>query len=313
MKIIRGISRWNLKFNNPVVALGVFDGLHHGHRRLIFQMNQRVKAIGGTPLVVTFDPHPVKVLHPEKHLSLISSLEYRLMLLKEQGVKACLVVPFTKRFSRMSPERFVGYYLVKKLGAVEVIVGDDFHFGKGRRGDVELLQKIGSEKGFRVHKIIVRKSHGKKQVSSTRIRQFLAKADINNAKKLLDRPVAIMGRVIKGDGRGRRLGFPTANLDANLTGFAPRGVFCVYVHVGKNIFFGVANIGSRPSFKQNAAPNIEVHIFDFDRNIYGRKILVEFVKKVRDEKLFPSQQGLVDQLYHDKDFARKWFAQYGEL
>ena len=152
MKIIRGITHWQEKFSRPVVAIGVFDGLHHGHRRLISTMKQRVNTIKGTPVIMTFDPHPIKVLHPEKELSLIASLEYRLKLIKDEGIRACLVVPFTKRFSAMNPERFIEHYLIKKLGVAEIVVGEDFHFGHNRRGDVELLEKMGKKKGFRVHK-----------------------------------------------------------------------------------------------------------------------------------------------------------------
>jgi riboflavin kinase/FMN adenylyltransferase len=164
--------------------------------------------------------------------------------------------------------------------------------------------------GFRVHVIPVSKSHGVKRVSSTRIRKFIADADIDNAEKLLDRPVAIMGKVIKGDRRGKLLGYPTANLDSKVTGIVPRGVYCTRVHVDDHILKGIANIGLRPTFKKNASPNIEVHIFDFDKSLYGKIILLEFVKKIRDEQRFASKQDLVAQLHQDELFARKWFSKH---
>lgn len=307
MKVIRGISHWIDKFPNPVVAIGVFDGLHHGHRLLISKMKQRVKAIGGTPIIMTFDPHPVTVIHPERKIALIASLEYRLKLLEDEGVRACLVVSFTKRFSKMSPQRFIDHYLIKKLGVAEIVVGGDFYFGHNHRGNVALLEEIGVEKGFKVHKISVRKSNGRKEISSTRIRKFIADADIDHAKKLLDRPVTIMGRVIKGDRRGSGLGYPTANLDSSLVGFAPRGVYCVRIYYGKKILLGMANIGSRPSFKKDAPSNIEVHIFDFHQGFYGKKILVEFSKKIRDEIFFSTKDDLIKQIRSDEVIARKWF------
>jgi len=186
-------------------------------------------------------------------------------------------------------------------------VGEDFHFGHHREGNVGSLIKAGEHYGFRVHEIPVTKVHGHKKISSTRIREFIAHGEIGCAQRFLDRPVAIMGKVIKGDRRGRALGYPTANLDAALTGFAPRGVYCTRVHIGNKVFSGMANIGSRPSFKKDNLPNIEVHIFDFDKNLYGRMILVEFLKKIRDEKVFLSSEDLVRQLQKDEAQVRKWF------
>lgn len=307
MKVVYGISQWREKFPRPVVAIGVFDGLHHGHRLLIRKTIERARAINGTPVVMTFDPHPVRILHPDQRLPLIVSLGYRLRLLEDQGIAACLVARFTRRFANMEYMRFIEYYLRKKLRAVEVVVGEDFHFGRHRRGDADALLKAGKRYGFQVHKIPVLKIHGHKKISSTRIREFIAQGDISRAQRLLDRPVAIMGRVVKGDHRGRKLGYPTANLDAAVTGFAPRGVYCTCVHIGGRVFAGMANIGSRPSFKKNDLPNIEVHIFDFHQNIYGRLILVEFLKKIRNEKVFPSASALIKQLRKDEAQARAWF------
>lgn len=308
MKVVYGISHWHEKIARPVVAIGVFDGLHHGHRLLIRKTIERAKAIDGTPVVLTFDPHPVNILYPQRKIPMIVSLDYRLSLLKEQGIEACLIVRFNKRFAEMDYTRFIEYYLRRTLNTAEVVVGDDFRFGYHRRGDAAALVQAGQRYGFQVHLISVIKIRGMKKVSSTRIRKFLAQGDISGAQQLLDRPVAIMGRVVRGDRRGRQLGYPTANLDAAVTGFAPRGVYCVCVHIGNNMFAGMANVGSRPSFKKNDLPKIEVHLFDFDQNLYGRTIKVEFFKKIRNEKVFPSASALVRQLHRDEAQARAWFS-----
>lgn len=312
MRVVRGISNWTYHLKRPVVAIGVFDGLHHGHRLLIQKMKQRASAIGGTSVVMTFDPHPVRRLHPEKKMSLISSLDYRLKLLEDAGVDACLVAHFTRRFAQMKPLWFIRQYLVKRLKVAEVVIGEDFHFGHLRRGNAALLRNAGTQMGFNVHVIPVLKSQGEKRVSSTRVRQLIRTADIDTAEKLLDRPVAILGKVIKGDRRGRLLGYPTANLDSKVTGIVPRGVYCTRIHADGAVLYGMANIGSRPTFKKNACPNIEVHIFDFQKSLYGKKIFVEFVKKIRDEKNFPSFEGLFEQLHQDESFARKWFLKHSE-
>ncbi len=308
MKIVYGISHWKERFSRTVLAIGVFDGLHHGHRLLIRKTIARSQAIHGTPVVLTFDPHPAQVLYPDRRIPLIAPLTYRLQLLQEQGIQACLVVRFTKRFAAMEYTRFIDYYLRRMLAVSEIVVGEDFHFGRDRRGNVRLLREAGQRYHFKVHEIPISKVHGQKKVSSTRIREFIAQGDIVHAQRLLDRPVTIMGRVIPGDRRGRSLGYPTANLDAAVTGFAPRGVYCVRVQCGDRIFFGMANVGFRPSFKTNGLPNIEVHLFDFHQDIYGRQIVVEFLKKIRDEIVFHSPQQLMKQLHQDEQHARQWFA-----
>jgi len=308
MKVVHGISHWNERYLNPVVAIGVFDGLHHGHRRLIRKMQQRCQRIQGASIVVTFDPHPARRLHPKRNLPLIVSLDFRLKLLEEAGVQACLVVNFTNRFAQMRPEWFIDHYLINKLHVAEVVVGEDFRFGHQRRGNVALLKSAGLAKGFRVHEIPIRRTDGHKVISSTRIRRYLEDADIIHAQKMLERPVTIMGRVVQGDRRGGALGYPTANLDPLRTGMAPRGVYCVRVRFGLRCLYGMANVGVRPSFKKDTLPNIEVHIFDFHANLYSKEIVVEFLFKIRDEQVFPSSHELIAQLQSDEKFARAWFA-----
>lgn len=308
MRVIRGISRFCRPYPRSVLAIGVFDGLHHGHRALIAQAVARAKKIKGTSVVMTFDPHPMNVLHPQKKLPLIASLEYRLNLLQDMGVDVCLVVRFTRHFAQIEPLRFVEQYMVRRIHAVEVVVGKDFRFGCHRRGDTGLLRRAGERYGFVVHAVSLLKSHDSRKVSSSHIRKLISDGDIYHAGQLLDRPVSIMGRVVAGDRRGRQLGYPTANLDSSVTGFAPRGVFCVRVYIGSVIYRGMANVGSRPSFKKEKSVSIEVHLFDVDENLYGKMMRVEFLKKIRRERIFVSRQALVDQLHHDEQLARAWFA-----
>ena len=306
MKIIHRVSDLKRPFRCPVLAIGVFDGLHHGHRKLIQKAIRRARAIGGQVVVMTFDPHPRQVICPGKELPLISSPAYRLKLLEEMGVDACIVVKFTKRFASLDPKVFIRRYLRDRIGAVEVIVGDDFYFGRDRRGDVGLLMMMAETCGFKVHVIGTRRK-GSKQVSSSRIREFIREGDIRHAQHLLDRPVAVYGQVVRGDQRGRLLGFPTANLNPYTTGMAPIGVYCVRVTIRDRVYFGMANIGHRPSFKRKAPVNIEVHIFDFRGNLYGQNILVEFLKRIRDEHVFSSQASLAAQLQSDAVSVRQWF------
>ncbi len=309
MNIIRRISDLRKPFKRPVLAMGVFDGLHHGHRKLIAKAIQRARVIDGQVVVITFDPHPRQVVHPQKDLTLISSLAYRLKLLEEMGVDVCILVKFTKRFSSMEPAVFIRRYVQQRIGAVEIVVGDDFCFGKDRRGNVGALKELGGECGFQV-RVISTRQRGAKQVSSSRIREFIREGDIDHAQHLLDRPVAVYGRVVRGDRRGRLLGYPTANLNPHTIGMAPMGVYCARVSIKDRVYFGMANIGHRPSFKGRGLVNIEVHIFEFKGDLYGQNILIEFLKRVRDERAFPDQAALIEQLHRDAVSAKQWFKEH---
>lgn len=307
MNVIRRLSNLRQPFKRPVVAMGVFDGLHHGHRKLIVKAVRRARLIDGEVVVMTFDPHPRRVICPQENLPLISSLAYRLKLFEEMGVGACILVRFTKSFSSMEPSAFVEQYLKRRIGAAEIVVGDDFFFGKDRRGNIKTLQELGNKYQFKVH-VIATHQKGMKQISSSRIRNFIRQGDIGHAQDLLDRPVAVYGRVVRGDHRGRLLGYPTANLDPHATGMAPIGVYCVRVTFKEHVYFGMANIGHRPSFKAKAPVNIEVHIFDFKGDLYGKNILVEFLNHIRDERPFSDKESLIRQLHLDAALVKEWFA-----
>jgi len=310
MKIYQGIDQIERKIRNPVVALGVFDGLHRGHQKLIKEVVARAKVLKGTPVVMTFSPHPVHVLRPQAYLPLIISLPHRLLLLKDLGVKACVVVKFTKRFSSLSPEGFVRAYLNEKLQPREIVVGDDFRFGKGRDGGIDLFQELGETFGFAVRTITSGQS-GKKVIGSTQIRQLIAQGQIKAASRLLGRSVSLLGTVARGDTRGQTLGYPTANINPPHAVILPLGVFVVRALIKGRAHLGIANVGKRPSFKQAGKVNVEVHLFDFKKNIYGQEMTVEFLHKIREEKQFWSEVGLVSQIRQDEKRAKNWIKRQG--
>lgn len=267
---------------------------------------KRAKAIHGTAVVMTFDPHPVHVLRPRVSLSHLISLPYRLRLLAQMGVDACIVVKFTKKFSRLTPQQFVQNYLVGRINPSAVIVGDDFRFGRNRQGTLAYFRKAAKLYHFELL-VVPSRQGGRKTISSTNIRALIAQGDIARAGKLLGRPVSILGRVVKGDARGRELGYPTANIKPDPWLILPLGVFLVDVRWKKEIFLGMANVGHRPYFKKTGPVNVEVHLFDFQRNLYGETIVVNFLRKLRDERNFCSKQELVNQIREDEKKARLWF------
>lgn len=253
-------------------------------------------------MVMTFFPHPIHVLNPKFHLPLLVSLRHRLKLIERMGVSICVIVKFTKEFSNLKPREFIHRYLVKAIRPKEVFLGNDFRFGKNRSGDIQLLKKTGRLQGFKIHLISPVKS-GNRVISSTLIRRFIVRGSLNEAKKLLGREVSILGKVKKGDGRGERLGFPTANLDIPKGVILPHGVFAVEVVLDNKTLKGMANVGYRPSFNKNKKANVEVHIFDYHKNIYRKEIEVKLITRIRDEKRFKRQDQLIKQVIQDKKKA----------
>lgn len=309
MKIFYGIKSLPPgKFSNPVIAIGVFDGLHLGHQFLIRKAVKRARAIHGTAVVMTFDPHPVHVLRPENHLPLIISLGFRLKLIESFGVAVTVVIPFTKAFSRLSPRNFIQRYLIKPFAPKEIIVGDDFRFGQNREGTINFFKAAGKKFGFKIVGLKTKHNGGKK-FSSTVVRDLIAVGEFKKAAAILGRPVALLGKVVVGDKRGKTLGFPTANMIPTGEILPPQGVYIVRVHYGGKTYRGMANVGVRPSFHKEDHLNVEVHIFNFRKKIYGEEIVVEFLQKIRNELYFPSREALISQLKKDETFCRKWFSQ----
>jgi riboflavin kinase / FMN adenylyltransferase len=325
MKVISLNGRSKPCLKKTCAAIGIFDGVHRGHRYLIKQMLATARRLGAQPIVITFFPHPAHVFQPKKNkysLEYLTSLQDRFRLLSDLGIAACLVVRFNRSFAEIQPQKFIKDILVKELGVKAVFVGNDFRFGKDRSGDIALFQKLAPQYGYEMHAVSALKQGGA-VISSTRIRQLVETGQLNEAARLLGRAVAISGTVVKGSERGKSLGFPTANVDylkgtvpwssrgqsPSTTILPPRGVYVVKVLLGKKEYPAIANIGTRPSFeKQISKLYLEVHILDFSRNIYGKHLEVEFLKKIRNEKKFPGPQALIRQIQKDEALARQYFA-----
>lgn len=305
MKVIYNIGAIKRKLKNAVLAIGVFDGIHIGHQKLIKSAVKKAKAVNGQAIVLTFFPHPVEVLQPKKFMPHITSLSYRLKLIEELDVAMCVVVKFTKKFSAISPRAFIERYIVNALEPKEVMIGEDFRFGKNREGTLEYLKEEGTKHGFKVNVISSVKGAGKK-IGSSQIRHLISDGKLEDVKKYLGRNVSILGKVVRGNALGKKLGFPTANINPDKEIMPPCGVYAVRILVGKKTYNGMANIGHRPSIKRKKNPiNIEVHLFDFKRDLYGKKIIVEFVKRLRDEKKFTSLKNLQAQIVRDEKKARQ--------
>jgi riboflavin kinase/FMN adenylyltransferase len=304
MKVIYGIGKVKKVFKNAVLAIGVFDGIHIGHQKLIKAAVKKARSLGGPAIVMTFSPHPVQVLKPDHYLPFVISLKHRLKIIERLDVMVCVVVHFTKRFSRLAAGEFVKRYLVDPIHPKEIFVGNDFRFGKDRSGTLEYFKEAGRTYGFKVHAITPVKGERAK-IGSSRIRRMITGGKLTSAKKFLGRNVSLMGKVVRGDQRGKGLGFPTANIHPENAVVPPTGVYAVYIRVNNKKFKGMANVGLRPSFKKgNNSINVEVHIFDFQKNLYGREIIVEFVKNIRKERTFDSKEKFIAQLKRDEIKSR---------
>lgn len=296
------------KLKASVAAIGVFDGVHRGHQKVIRRAVAEARRLGVTSVVVTFDPHPVAVLHPDRFLPYIMTLEHRLSLIESLGVDMCVVIKFDKRFSAQPPERFVHHFLSAQLNVRKVIIGRDFHFGRGRKGSVPLLKSLGKASGFSVEQINIIKNINK-NIKSTYIKKLISDGDLPCLKHFLSRPYSFLGEVEKGDARGRRLGYRTANFKKENVVILPSGIYFVRAYIHKKIRYGLCYIGRRPTFKRAGARLIqELHLLDYTGNVYGQKILVEFLKKLRDDRRFSDERELALQIASDVAKARAFFA-----
>jgi riboflavin kinase/FMN adenylyltransferase len=303
MLLITDIENLKQNISESIITLGNFDGLHLGHQALIRMVRERAKETSRTSMVVTFRPHPLKILHPDKCPPLISIYEEKIRLIEELGVDVLVKIPFTLDFAKMEPEAFVREILCRKLGAREIFVGDNYRFGRGRAGNIEMLRKLGDECGFIVRDVEQIALDGE-AISSTKIRQLLRDGEVEKAARLLGRDYAITGVVIRGDGRGRQLGFPTANIAPKHAIIPSNGVYAVRLAVRDNCYTGIANIGMRPTFDKKTL-SIEAYIFNFDEDIYGEEISAYFLKKIREEKKFSGIDELIAQIREDIRAARQ--------
>ena len=297
MEIIKKIAGLTKKYPQPVVALGMFDGVHLGHASVIRHAIDTAQKIGGTSIVFTFSNHPLTVIAPEDAPLMIGSRNLRREIFSDMGVDVLIEIPFTKDFSRKSPEEFLEL-LQEKISPAYVVTGPNYTFGRFGRGNGRMLLREAENFGFKAE-VCQAFTVDRKTVSSTRIRALIAAGDLTSANELLGRNFTYAGEVVNGDRRGRKIGFPTANLEiADYRAMLPNGAYIVRVKVRGKFFNGIANVGDNPTFKV-AKRRLEVFIDNFSGDIYGEEIFVSFVSKLRDEKIFASVEDLKAQLNED--------------
>ena len=294
-------------WHQPVLALGNFDGVHRGHAKIIELVRRRADERGVTAVALTFDPHPSRVVRPDKAPPLLMTGAQKLAALGDAGMAGIAVVRFTEALSRWEPEAFVRTVLVEWLRVAEVWVGANFLFGHDRAGNFSVLRSLGARYWFRAEKIDPVR-YREFVVSSTRVRRLIADGRVDEAGALLGHHYMIEGTVTRGEGRGRRLGFPTANLSTDNELFPPNGVYATAVLMDGEIHASVTNVGVRPTFGASG-PVVESHIFDVDRDLYGCRIRVAFVQRLRDELAFSDSDALRVQIARDCDEARALFRQ----
>jgi riboflavin kinase / FMN adenylyltransferase len=287
------------------LAIGVFDGVHLGHRSVLTRALKDAQTGGGNAVAVTFDPHPMKILRPDAAPRLLTSTTHKLRLIEALGVEHVLVIPFTKEFAAMPPQDFVNALHDASKPLREICVGHEWSFGKGRAGNLEMLRVMGDKLGFDEIGVPAVRIEGE-IVSSTAIRSAVEAGDLERAALLLGRNYSILGTVTKGDQIGRTLGFPTANLSAHNEQFPPNGVYAVTAEWRGQALKGVVNLGVRPTIANATGERLlELHLFDFEQEIYGDDVEVTFVAALRPEQKFPSLEALKRQIAHDVSEARE--------
>lgn len=302
MKVIKNIKELqNIK--PSIVTLGNFDGIHLGHQKLLTKIKERSSILKAPSIVYTFDPHPRKILTPESFLPLILDLDEKDRLISSFGISYLIHATFNKKFASMSAEDFVIKILHKGLNAKEIWVGDNYNFGTKRVGDINLLTSMGKDLGFKVTAIKGKSKKGK-LISSTRLRDELNSGDMAAVKALTGRYLSVTGSVIKGKNLGKSIGFPTANILAKNPTLPKNGVYAAFTKIKRTIYPSVVNIGTTPTMGLKKL-TMEVHIMDFNKSIYGEPTRTYFVKRLRDEKKFPSKEALIKAIHGDISKAKK--------
>lgn len=290
-----------------VLTIGNFDGLHRGHQALLERLTAKAHSLSLPATVMTFEPHPRELFAPEQAPARLTSLREKIDLLERSGVDQVHVCHFNAKFAALSAEEFIERILVRGLGVRHLFIGDDFLFGKGRRGDYQMLQRAGQQYAFGVEAMHTIDWQGER-VSSSLVREALAEGDIEHAARLLGRAYAIEGRVVHGEKIGRQLGFPTANVQLKRKRLPLSGVFAVTVSgIDDQSLPAVASLGVRPTIGSGLKPVLEVHLLDFDRSLYGAHISVNFLHKLRDEARYDSLDALTAQITRDVAATRTYF------
>lgn len=307
MQIIRGLHNLRPEHRGCVATIGNFDGVHLGHRAVFRHLHEKADELGLPTTVVTFEPQPLEFFAPERAPARLTRMREKLQALKDAGIDRVVLLEFNAKLAAMEAEAFVQELLVDGLDVQYLFVGDDFRFGRDRRGDISLLKQVARDHNFGIENMNTF-AVGDERVSSTRIREALASGDLALAQSYLGRPYRICGRVAHGDARGRTIGFPTANINLHRKVSPLKGVYAVRVFgLGETPVNGVANIGNRPTVEGDDRYLLEVHLFDFARQIYGEHLQVEFCLKIRDEQRFESFEALKHQIVSDAQAARDFF------
>ncbi len=302
MRIIRGVKNFTEKLPNPVLTLGNFDGVHLGHLAIFKKVVERANEIGGTSAAFTFEPHPLKVLAPERSPKLLNTFHGKMKLFEAAGIQVVICANFTREFADQNPEDFAREVLHERIGAREIYVGYDYAFGKGREGSIESLKRMGQTYGFGVG-VIEAVQVGGVVVRSSLIRDLISSGKVAEAATFLGRRYTIEGDVVHGSHRGHSLGFPTANLNTANELVPAYGVYAVLAHIGGSRLKGVASLGVRPTFEAGPV-SIEVYLFEFHEDLYGRHMEVSFVERLRGEEKFPDAESLVRQIKKDVENAQ---------
>lgn len=308
MKIIRGTKHFTGPLPHPVVALGNFDGVHLGHQMIFRKVAQLARDNRGTALVFTFEPHPLKILAPEKAPPLLTTFRQKMELIEQCGIDQVICADFTQKFADQRPRDFAKDILVELIGVKDVVVGFDYAFGRGREGTIAYLKKFGEEFGFGVHEMEEIKINGHR-VSSSYVRELIEDGKVEEARQFLGRYYSIHGPVVHGYKTGQRIGFPTANIDTSRVQIPGTGVYAVRVIVQGKEYNGAANIGFNPTFHRDRL-SVEVHLFDFQQEIYGMDVEVQFIARIRGEKEFASADELVAQIRQDLETAKTLLARH---
>jgi len=310
VRIVQGSRSLEKPLERCVLTVGNFDGLHVGHRRIMSTVTSRARAFSGEAAVYTFEPHPRKVLQPERAPRLLTTIEQKLELFEAAGVDVAIIEPFDLEFAKLPAERFVREILFERIAPLEVYVGYDFRYGRDREGSMRTLTELGPHLGFSVT-IVPEVKLGSRDVNSTRIRELLEQGHVEEAALLLGRRYTIRGRVVAGERRGRTLGFPTLNLAAENEVLPQSGVYACTVRFlddgeppAGSVHLAVTNVGRRPTFGDLAHPLTEAHLLDFESDVYGRRVEVAFVDQLRAEQRFESVDALRAQIARDADAAR---------
>ncbi|HEY5513785.1 MAG TPA: bifunctional riboflavin kinase/FAD synthetase [Geomonas sp.] len=290
MVIFRSISEIREKLRHPAVTIGNFDGVHLGHREIFRRVRELARAAGGVSVVVTFVPHPLKVVSPGIGVKLITSPKEKESLIEASGIDFLLEIPFDAAFASISASEFVEQVLVGAIGVEQLVIGYDYAFGRGREGDVTLLRRLGKRFGYAVE-LLPPITNGATVYSSTKVRNLVGEGDVKGVVAILGRHYSLTGTVVHGKHRGLGLGFPTANLDTEEELFPAAGVYAVKARVGAALYDGACNIGTNPTF-ENDRLSLEVFLFDFAGDLYGQEISLFFIDRLRGEQRFPDPEAL---------------------